>query len=523
MTAERLMVAFAGTELPPHVADFLSSHPVAGVTLFRHHNVASPAQLRALTGALQAAAPANSPGPLLIAADQEGGQLNALGDGPTAFAGAMALGAAADEDLAERVGAATARELRALGVNVDYAPVCDLATNPHNPALGIRCFGDDPHAVGRLAAATVRGLQSEGVAATVKHFPGLGDAAVDTHHALAVVNASREQLERRELVPFRAAIAAGARLAMAGHLAVPALTGEPLLPASLSPQALRGVLRDELGFTGLTITDALDMAGVSAGAGDTDPISAALAAGEDLLLGTPVVPLLDRVQTTDGDEAPIARLTPLRRWLAGFDQPDIGVVGCSEHRALADELARRSITLVRDDAGMLPLRLAPDERVLVIQPQPADLTPADTSATVSAMLADAFRRHHAATDGVLAGVEPDAGEIAALRARAAAADLVVLGTDAAHLRPAQAELARALTSLGRPMVTVALRTPWDLAAYPESAVHVCSFGILPPTIEALAAALFGEHDFEGRLPVALAGLHARGHGLRLGEAVSVRT
>ena len=123
----------------------------------------------------------------MIAADQEGGQLKALGDGTTAFAGAMALGAAGDEDLAERVGAATARELRALGVNVDYAPVCDLATNPANPALGIRCFGDDPDAVGRLAAATVRGLQGEGVAATVKHFPGVGDAAVDTHHELAVV------------------------------------------------------------------------------------------------------------------------------------------------------------------------------------------------------------------------------------------------------------------------------------------------------------------------------------------------
>jgi beta-N-acetylhexosaminidase len=431
----------------------------------------------------------------------------------------MALGAVADEDLAERVGAATARELRALGVNVDYAPVCDLATNPDNPALGIRCFGDDPEQVGRLAAATVRGLQGEGVAATVKHFPGLGDAPVDTHHELAVVRASREQLERRELVPFRAAIAAGARLAMAGHLAVPALTGSDALPASLSPQALRGVLRDDLGFAGLTITDALDMAGISA-AGGTDPLAAALAAGEDLLLGTPVVPLLDYAPATDTDEAPIARLAALRRWLAGFDQPDLSVVGCADHRALADELARRSITLVRDDAGLLPLRLTSDQHVLVIQPQPSDLTPADTTSTVQATLADAIRRRHGTTDGVATSVEPDAVEIAALREQAASADLVLLGTDAAHLRPAQAELARALLSLGRPMITVALRTPWDLAAYPESAVHVCSFGILAPTMDALAAALFGQRDFGGRLPVAIRGLHARGHGLRLGQPVS---
>jgi beta-N-acetylhexosaminidase len=334
------------------------------------------------------------------------------------------------------------------------------------------------------------------------------------------VHTSREQLEQRELPPFRAAIAAGARLAMAAHLAVPSLTGTDELPASLSPRALRGVLRDELGFTGLTITDAVDMAGIGAGAAGADPLAAALAAGEDLLLGTPVMTLMDHQPAFDADEAPAQRLAALRRWLAGFGQPDLSVIGCAEHLALADELARRSITLVRDDAGLLPLRLGPQERVLVIQPQPTDLTPADTTSTVAPTLADAIRRRHAATDGTVASVEPDAVEISALRARAAGADLVLLGTDSAHLRPDQAELARALLSLGRPMLSVALRTPWDLAAYPASATHACSFGVLAPTMEALAAALFGERDFEGRLPVSLAGLYARGHGLRLGQPAS---
>ena len=515
MTAERLMVAFAGTSLPQDVRAAFGADAYAGLTLFRHWNVASVEQLRELTGAVQAAARV---GPLLIATDAEGGQLNALGDGPTPFAGAMALGAAGDEDLAQRVGAATGRELRALGMNVNYAPVCDLATNPLNPALGIRCFGDDPEAAGRLAAATVRGLQSAGVAATVKHFPGLGDAPVDTHHELAVVDTSRDQLEARELVPFRAAIAAGARLAMAGHIAVPALTGSADVPASLAPAALRGVLRDELGFGGLTITDALDMGGVNAGADGADPLAAALAAGEDLLLGTPVLPLIGRGLATDGDPAPSERLAAVRRWLAGFDQPDLAVVGGAEHRELADELARRSITLVRDDAGLLPLRLSPDQRVLVIQPRPNDLTPADTTSTVPALLAQAVRQRHGATDGVVMSVEPDEAEIAALRAQAAQSDLVILGTDAAQLRPAQADLAHALLSLGVPIVTVALRTPWDLTAYPESASHVCSYGILAPTIDALAAALFGKRDFEGRLPVKLGALYARGHGLRLRAA-----
>ncbi len=183
MTLGRLMIAFVGTELPRSAARRINERGVAGVTLFRVHNIVDPPQIRGLTAAIQEARPAGAP-PLLVAADQEGGQLVGLGDGTTQFAGAMALGATGDEELAERVAGATARELRALGVNVNYAPVCDVADNPANPALGIRSFGDDPEAVGKLAAATVRGLQGDGVAATAKHFPGAGDTAADPHHEL---------------------------------------------------------------------------------------------------------------------------------------------------------------------------------------------------------------------------------------------------------------------------------------------------------------------------------------------------
>ncbi len=226
MTLARLMIAFAGTELPPSAARRINEQGVAGVTLFRVHNIVDPPQIRRLTAAIQEARPAGAP-PLLVAADQEGGQLVGLGDGTTQFAGAMALGATGDEELAERVAGATARELRALGVNVNYAPVCDVANNPANPALGIRSFGDDPEAVGRLAAATVRGLQGDGVAATVKHFPGAGDTAADPHHELPLVPRTKAELAERELVPFRAALDAGARMVMTGHFALPDQTDEP--------------------------------------------------------------------------------------------------------------------------------------------------------------------------------------------------------------------------------------------------------------------------------------------------------
>jgi beta-N-acetylhexosaminidase len=522
MTSSLMMVAVAGTELPATVAAAIAAHPPAGVTLFRAHNVASAEQVHGLTAALQAAAPAGSR-PLLVAADQEGGQLLGLGDDTTPFAGAMALGATGDPALAERVGRAIGRELRAIGVNVNYSPVCDLATNPANPGLGIRSFGDDPAAVASLAAATVRGLQAEGVAATAKHFPGKGDAAVDTHHELAVVARSPEEMKARELVPFRAAIEAGAWMVMSGHFAVPGLTGDATLPATLAPQVMRDLLRGELGHDGLAVTDALDMKALAQGPAQVVDVIAAVQAGADLLLGTIDPEQQARIELglaqavargmLDEDAVAVSatRLARLRAWIAGFPQPARTVVGCAEHQSLAREVAERSQTLVRDEDGLLPLRLGSNARIAVVMPRPADLTPADSSSFVKPALAEAIRRRHPATEEFLTDNQPSDRDISALRKHVKGFSLLVVGTLGASLRPAQGELVRALLQTGMPTVTIALRTPWDLTVYPEARTHVCSYGILPPTMEALAAALFGEIPFRGHLPVVLADLYPRGH------------
>ena len=211
----RMMLAFVGDTLPDWVARRLGA-PAAGMTVFRHHNVRSPGQVRELTEAFQRVGGAGAAGrghaadrlPLLVATDQECGQFQALGDEATQFAGNMALGAVGDGDLVERVGRAIGREARAMGVNVVYAPSLDLATEPANVAMGIRCFGDDPATVGRLGAAMIRGIQGAGVAATVKHFPGLGEVRDDTHYGLAVVDADRARLESVTLASFRAGLLA---------------------------------------------------------------------------------------------------------------------------------------------------------------------------------------------------------------------------------------------------------------------------------------------------------------------------
>ena len=515
-----VMLAFDGPTVPDELRARLAEAPAAGVTLFRHGNVRDPGQVRALTDELQAAAA--RPGaavasfsPLLVAADQEGGQLVALGDETTQFAGAMALGAAGDRDLAERVGRATGLELRAMGVTVNYAPVCDLATNPGNPGLGIRSFGDDPVAAGALAGAYVRGLRSAGVAATVKHFPGKGEMGLDTHHALGAVASSRERFQDVELAPFRATLADGADLVMTGHFATPGLTGDASLPATLSRAVLTDLLRGELGFGGLVISDALDMGALAQDERQIVDVIAAVRAGVDLLLTTQDVVARHRIEAAlvhaaargvlepDALGRSAARLDALRRWLAGFDQPDLDVVACAEHRALARALAERSIALIRDDAGLIPLRAAgaAERRIAVFQPRPRDVTPADTTSTQGPGLAAALRAHLPHVDEFVTNRPSDA-EIAALRERAAGYDLLVVGTDSAPFDPEGAALARALVAIGVPTVTVALRTPWDLPEYAAAATHVCSFGVLPPTLEALAAALVGRIPFRGRLPVA---------------------
>ncbi len=521
MTLGRLMIAFAGAELPPSAARRINEQGVAGLTLFHAHHSIAPGRLRDLTTAIQAARPAGAP-PVLIAADQEGGQLIALGDGTTQFAGAMALGATGDAVLAERVAGATALELRALGVNVNYAPVCDVADNSANPALGIRSFGDDPAAVGQLAAATVRGLQRQGVAATAKHFPGAGDTAADPHHGLPFVPRTDAELAERELVPFRAAIDAGVRLVMTGHFALP---GHEDLPTSLSTAVLHDLLRGQLQFRGVTVTDALDMRAVAQGSAQIVDAITALRAGEDVLLGTPDEAALQRLEEgltqarrrglidADDDAAAERRSTELRTWLGGYDQPSLDVVGCAEHQVLAAELARRSMTLVRNDDRLLPLTPAADARIAVVQSMPADLTPADTSSSVTPSLAAALRRRLRDVTEIILPAVPDAADIARLSQRLVPFELVVVGTFSAHLQPAQAALAAAALASGVPTVTVSLRTPWDLLAYPSARTHVCSYGILPPSMEALAAALLGEAPFAGRLPVEIAGLHPRGHGL----------
>lgn len=518
-TAETLVLAFEGITPPREMIERVRSNPPAGFTIFSYDNTQSAEQTAALTTSLQEAN--SSKLPLLIASDQEGGQLIAL-VGTTDFPGNMALGAAADPNLTERVGHAMAREMLALGVNLNYAPIADLNTNPANPSLGIRAFSDDPVLAAEHVAAFVRGSRVGGVLTTVKHFPGKGGAKIDSHFGLPVINHSRERLNNTELVPFRAGLDAGADLVMTGHFAIPGITERDDIASTLSPAVLTEMLRHELGFEGAVITDAFDMGAIAQGAGQVIDAIAAINAGVDLMLMTAATQ--ERVEqglalASHRGLIPDARLKAavqrsrnLRRWVTQFARPELSVVGSAEHQALAREAAERSITLVRNDASLLPLRLDASARIAVVMPTPKDLTPADTSKLVTPSLAAALRNHHDAVDEFIIGHPPTGADIAEMRSKGTDYDLIVLGTISASMDEQQAELVRQLLAGDTPVVVVAMRTPYDLLSFPEADTFVCSYGIRRPTSDATAAALFGAVPFAGRLPVTLSDEYPIGHG-----------
>ena len=519
----RFLRSFDGLEPSAGILAAIGEGRTSGVTLFRARNVSTPEQVRDLCAALQAARPAGDP-PLVIGLDQEGGQLQAVGDGATAWPGNLAVGATGSEELALRAGRAIGAEVAALGGTLVYAPVCDVLQRSSATPLGTRPFGEDPGLVSRMAAAMTAGLQESGIAATLKHFPGHGSAAADSHKALPVLSHDLAELREFELPPFVAGIAAGARAVLPGHLAVPALTGSAAIPATISRAILVDLLRDELGFRGVTISDALDMAGASHDGGLGGTVGAAADAGMDLLLlnhpadleEAAFEALRDAIEsgTVDRPRAEEARdrIMALRAELAGIAQPPLGVVGCAEHRALAREIAEASMTLVRDPEALLPLA-ATGARIAVVAPAPVDLTPAETSSYLRIGLAEALRDRGLAVDAFIAPLDPTASEVAAIAAAVAGYAMAIVCTFDAVSFPGQVSLVSKLADHGTStgtgpagagrVVAAALRSPYDVAFFPAAVASICTYGIQPSQIEALADALLGRIPFAGRLPVRL--------------------
>ncbi|WP_394276274.1 glycoside hydrolase family 3 protein [Luteococcus sp.] len=488
-------------------AEVVEKYHLGGAIYFAWtHSVQDPEQIATLSNGLQRASLHANGVPLTISIDQENGVVTRMGPPATTLPGAMALGASRDPGLARTVSRVSGQELAAVGVTMNHAPDADVNVNPANPVIGVRSVSSDPQLVARTVAAQVRGLQSHGgVSATVKHFPGHGDTATDSHLGLPEITHSREEWERTDLPPFRAAIAAGVDSIMSGHLMVPALdpSGDP---ATLSRPIITGILREELGFQGLAITDGLMMEGVRQKYGDGEVAVRALLAGIDMLLMTPDMPAAwaavheavasGRLPMERLDEAVLRNLqTKAKRGLPKEPWVDLDridrVVGTRQHQRVATAAFAATITLLRNQQ-VLPL--AKDSRVAVVGWSSADTHTA---------LADALRAHGSTVTTLQTGASPDQATIAEAVAAAREAQVTVVTTYNVTAGSAQAALVAALRGAGVKVVVVALRNPYDIAHFPEVEAYLASFAWSREAMRAVADVLVGRTPPAGKLPVAV--------------------
>ena len=501
-----MIIGFDGTTVNSEPRRMISEYHVGGVILFAR-NVQSPQQVATLTNELQEVAlESGNPG-LFIAIDQEGGRVARLTEdrGFTEFPSAMALTATGDPQNAYRVAAAMAAEMRAVGINIDFAPDLDINNNPINPVIGIRSFSSDPSKVSVYGLAFAKGLQENGVLAFGKHFPGHGDTGIDSHIDLPLVPHDRTRLEHVELVPFKSAIAADFAGIMSAHVTFPAIDSTPGLAATLSRPVLTGLLREELGFKGLIVTDSLEM-GALATNGYPPQIGAplALAAGADLLLFNrdhamhhqAFVKLVQAVK--DGKisqeqlDTTVQRVLQIKQRFGLLHPAPVNVdavtasVKIVEHLALSRELAQKAITLLCDPQELIPLKntIAP----LIVEPGAVrDLT------------------HSLAVDATILTIDtqPSTTQIAEVIHTAQNGCTVIVPINDLNINKNQLKLVQDLVRVCNSVIIIAHRNPFDAALLPEHVTTLISYGFNPPMRAALADMLSGKIQPSGKLPVTL--------------------
>ncbi|MDI9884590.1 glycoside hydrolase family 3 protein [Streptomyces sp. HNM0645] len=518
-------------------AELVERYHVGGIIYFVWaHNTRDPQQIAELSNGIQQAGLAQpTPVPLLISTDQEHGIVARVGKPATLMPGAMALGAGGSRSDAREAARIAGTELAAMGIRQNYAPVADVNVNPANPVIGVRSFGSDPQAVSGLVASQVRGYQGAGVAATSKHFPGHGDTVSDSHYSLPTIHHTREEWGELDAPPFRAAIAAGIRSIMTAHIVVPALDPSED-PATLSRPILTGILREELGYDGVVVTDALDMAGVRQKYGDDRVPVLALKAGCDQLLNPPNLSVawnavLEAVRSGELSEQrieeSILRILLLKDELGLFRKPFVtreGVdrtVGKRSHLAAADRIAQETTTLLANPTGLLPLSRRRHRDVLVVGADPA--SPSGTTGPPTATLAKGFTELGFTATALSTGITPTAARIEEAVAAAAGKDVVVVGTYNVSATSPQRTLVARLVATGVPVVTVAVRNPYDIAQLTGTgfAASLATYSWTDVELRAAARVIAGRAEPEGRLPVPVQRaddpaqvLYPVGHGLR---------
>ncbi|MDT4895331.1 MAG: beta-N-acetylhexosaminidase [Acidobacteriota bacterium] len=504
--------------------------------------------------------------PLLISADLERGAGMRLFD-TTDFGWVMATGATGDPDYARRMGEITGMEARALGIQHILAPVVDVNNNAVNPVINVRSFGEDPVEVGRYAAAFVKGAQSRGVIATAKHFPGHGNTATDSHRGLPSLDFTLAQLNSLELVPFRATVDAGIGSVMVGHIGVPRIDPTVLtplpqkpdkkpsyadkevlienatMPATLSP-SLTGLLRRELNFEGMIVTDAMDMSGLTIYFKQDEAAVRAVLAGADMLLkpeGADATLALRGLReavhsgriTEKRIEESARRILAakydlglVRQRLTPIDEID-RLVSSREALQLASEIAEHAITLVRNDARLLPLNnLRSSARIFNLA-----ITNGDDRLLVANSFVSAITRRGKRIETIVLDERSSEADVQKVIERAEGADVVIASlygrvrtgqSSSIGLPEPGVRALKVLLSRDAPVIGISFGNPYLLQNFPTMKTYLVAYGDMPALQQATARALLGETDITGRLPITLPSLYARGTGIQM-KATSKRT
>jgi beta-N-acetylhexosaminidase len=512
---------FLNRESPEYQAirDQIQQYGVGGVVLFAGNIYESAIFLNELQ--------ALSRLPLVISADFERGAAFRIAD-TTSFPWTMALGAAGSESLAYLEGQITAQEARSLGVHWIFAPVMDVNSNPNNPVISVRSFGEDPDLVARLGSAFIRGAKSGGVLTTAKHFPGHGDTSVDSHIGLPVVGSDMSRLESMDLAPFRSAIEAGVDSIMTAHIAVPRITGEPKTPATLSPRILTDLLRTKLQFRGLVVTDALEMAGVSDRYWCGLAAIRAIEAGADVLLLPPDAAVaINEIERAvrHGDiseqriDQSVRRILDIKYTLGLHQNRFVSLdtignaVASPQNTKLADEIAARSITVVKDERHLLPINVLKDPKVFSLV-----LTPGLESSPGKTFQAE-MRKRFPSIRTAWCNARISNELLATIDKAIAASDLIVCSTlvrlAATSIPGGQQTIFKKLLASKKPLIWVAFGNPYVLRFQPKIGTCLCTFSDSDCSQVAAAKALAGEIEINGRMPVSIPSYSKVGDGLHI--------
>ncbi|BCJ57571.1 glycoside hydrolase family 3 protein [Micromonospora endophytica] len=500
-------------------------HPGGIIYFTASNNLNNPQQVALLSNGLQKAALADKGVPVQISTDQEGGFVTRIPPPSAISPGNMAIGATFDRGLSYSTAAATSRQLRAMGINMDHAPVVDVNTNPRNTADGTRSFGDRTRPVSAFGAAAVTGYQQSGrVAATAKHFPGLGSAEANPDTGIAVVDESREEILRTDIPPFRAAIEAGVKSIMPTAVIVPAL--DPTrTPALLSKPIITGLLRDKLKYDGVVITDALRASALASIPQEQVILDAVNAGNDELLLPTDppaaIATVLDAVR--DGTisrhriDQSVYRILRMKAELGLFDDPFTtseavdSFVGTAADQQTMSVAAHRSMTLLRNRNQVLPLAAQSGQHLLV------------TGWGVNAVpgLASQLSSKGLVATPMWTG-SPDSQTIKQVVAAARASDVTVVITNNAWNDVTQQNLVKALLATKKPIVTVAVGGPYDIAYFPSAPTYLAAYGYRDVSLAAIADTIVGAEP-TGRLPVTIRTPDGTKVLFRYGSGIGYRT